>query len=158
MTKEKTGYPSIDKTHLRDTKFLERHPIIPSFLTFSQLLDLMFAIQGEHYVLDCLDLRVTSKEFQKDSLTLAKTLLELGVKKDDIVSVAMPNYYHGVPVFKATNMIGAITTYLNPNAEMDEIVSFLNMYNSEVFINFDKIDLKIAATGQSKKINVLNRL
>ena len=33
MTKEKTGYPSIDKTHLRDTKFLERHPIIPSFLT-----------------------------------------------------------------------------------------------------------------------------
>lgn len=138
MTKEKTGYPSIDKTHLRDTKFLERHPIIPTFLTFSQLLDLMFAIQGEHYVLDCLDLRVTSKEFQKDSLTLAKTLLELGVKKDDIVSVAMPNYYHGVPVFKATNMIGAITTYLNPNAEMDEIVSFLNMYNSEVFINFDK--------------------
>jgi hypothetical protein len=27
-----------------------------------------------------------------------------------------------------------------------------------MFINFDKIDLKIAATGQSKKINVLNRL
>ena len=32
--KEKTGYPSIDKTHLEGTKFLERHPIIPSFMTF----------------------------------------------------------------------------------------------------------------------------
>ena len=44
--REKTGYPSKDKTHLKGTKFIERNPIIPSFLTFSQLMDLMFLAQG----------------------------------------------------------------------------------------------------------------
>lgn len=63
--KEKTGYPSVDKTHLKGTKFFERNPIIPSFMTFSQIMDLMFMMQGNHNIVDCLDLRVDVKGFKR---------------------------------------------------------------------------------------------
>ena len=69
-------------------------------------MDLMFLTQGNHNIVDCLDLRVDVKEFQKDSLIVAKSLLELGIKTKDIVVVAMPNYYQAIPVFNATNMLG----------------------------------------------------
>ena len=135
--KEKTGYPSIDKTHLEGTKFLERHPIIPSFMTFSQVMDLMFMMQGNHNIVDCLDLRVNVKEFKKDSLMIAKALLELGVRPKDIITVSMPNYYQAIPVFKAANMIGATVTYLNPLAQIEETKNYLNLYESKIFINMD---------------------
>ena len=136
--KKETNYPSIDKTHLEGTKFFERHPIIPSFLTFSQVMDLMFLTQGNHKIVDCLNLRVDVKEFQKDSLIIAKAFLELGIKPKDIIVVSMPNYYQAIPVFKAANMIGATVTYLNPLASMEETKNYLNMYESPVFINCNK--------------------
>ena len=64
--KEDTGYPSVDRTHLRNTNFFERNPIIPP-LSFSDVMDFMFFVQGEHNIVDCLDLEVNTKEFQKDS-------------------------------------------------------------------------------------------
>lgn len=138
--KQMTGYPNIDKTHLKGTTFLERHPIIPS-LTFSQVMDTLFFIQGEHNIVDCLNLEVNSKEFQKDSLIVAKALLELGIKEKDIVSVSMPNYYQAIPVFKATNMLGAVTTYFNPLASIEEVERLLNFYESKIFICSDRYNL-----------------
>lgn len=137
MAKKETGYPSIDKTHLKGTKFFERHPIIPS-LTFSQIIDLMFLTQGNHDIVDCLDLTVDCKEFQKDSLNIAKALLELGVKPKDIIVVSMPNYYQAIPVFKAANMIGATITYLNPLAPIKDTENYLNLYESPIFITTEK--------------------
>lgn len=161
--KKETNYPSIDKTHLKGTTFFERHPIIPP-LTFSAVMDLMFAMQGNHKIVDCLDLEVDVKEFQKDSLIMAKTLLELGVRKKDIVTVCMPNYYQAIPVFKATNMLGAVTTYLNPYAAKEEIADYLNLYESKVFItcdlseelnNYIKLNTKVKhiITMNSKLVN-----
>ena len=134
--KKETGYPSIDKTHLEGTKFFERNPLIPS-LTFSQVLDGMLLLQGNHNIVDCLDLRVTSDEFKKDSLIIAKAMLELGVRPKDIIAVSMPNYYQAIPIFKAANMIGAVTTYLNPYASYEETKNYLNLYNSKLFFTCD---------------------
>ena len=131
--KKETGYPSIDKIHFKGTKFSERHPVIPS-ISFSDIMDLMFFIQGDHNIVDCLDLEVNTKEFKKDSLLFAKALLELGVRPNDVVVVSMPNYYQAIPVFKATNMIGAVTTYLNPLASIEETKEYLNKYESPIFI------------------------
>ena len=138
--KKETGYPSVDKTHLKGTTFFERHPIIPS-MTFSQILDLMFMLQGNHNIVDCLDLRVDVNDFKKDSLIVAKALLELGVKPKDIITVSMPNYYQAIPVFKAANMIGATVTYLNPLASIEETKRYLNLYESPIFINTDNMSI-----------------
>jgi len=138
MGKE-TGYPSIDKIHLEGTKYGERKPIIPS-VSFSSVMDLMFFKQGDHKLVDSMDLEVSTKEFQKDSLVMAKFLLEIGVRRGDIVSVSMPNYYQAIPIFKACNMIGAVCTFLNPYAHDSEIINYIKMYDSKVLFNFDKSD------------------
>ena len=135
MFKEETGYPSIDKTHLKGTKFIERHPIIPS-MTFSAVMDSIFLLQGNHCIVDCLDLQVDVKEFQRDSLLITKMLLELGIKRGDIIAVSMPNYYQAIPVFKAANDIGAVVTYLNPLASYEETRNYLNFYECPLFINY----------------------
>ena len=87
----------------------------------------MFMLQGNHNIVDCLDLRVDVNDFKKDSLIVAKALLELGVKPKDIITVSMPNYYQAIPVFKAANMIGAIVTYLNPLASIEETKRYLGL-------------------------------
>lgn len=149
--KNNTGYPSIDKTHLKGTTFLERHPFIPS-MTFSQVMDLMFFLQGNHDLVDCLNLKVSSKEFQKDSLIVAKALLELGVKPNDIITVSMPNYYQAIPVFKAANMLGAIVTYLNPLASLEETKRYLNLYESKIFVNCDTMNVSNEELKKDTKV------
>lgn len=153
--KKETGYPSIDKKHLEGTKFFERHPLIPS-LTFSQVLDAMFLTQGNHNLVDCLDLRVTSNEFKKDSLIIAKSMLELGVRPNDIIVVSMPNYYQAIPIFKAANMIGAVTTYLNPYASYEETKNYLNLYNAKLFFTSDDNEaLKNNVKGDTKVEHII---
>lgn len=149
--KKETGYPSVDKTHLKGTKFFERHPIIPS-MTFSQVLDLMFLMQGNHEIVDCLDLKVNVKEFQKDSLIIAKALLELGIKPKDIITISLPNYYQAIPIFKAANMLGAIVTYLNPLSSIEETKQYLNLYESSIFITYDAMNKYNAEITKETKV------
>ncbi len=135
--KNLTGYPSIDKTHLKGVKFFERHPIIPN-LSISNAIDLMFAFKGSTPVFDCLDLKVNHKQFREDAQILAKAFLCLGVKPGDILAVSMPNLYQSVAIFKAANRIGVVVTFLNPYASDDEILRYLAKYNSPILINYDK--------------------
>lgn len=135
--KEKlTGYPSKDKTHLKDTKFFERHPIIPS-LSISNTMDLLNFNKKNAPAVECLKLRVNNDELKKDAIILSEGLLELGVKPNDIVPVSMPSFYQAVAIFKACNRIGAITTFLNPLASLEEQKRYLNEYEAPILINYN---------------------
>ena len=132
-----TGYPSIDRTHLKGLKYFERHPIIPN-LSISNAIDLMFMFSGKKPVIDCLDLKVNHKQFKADANILAKAFLQLGVKAGDIIAVSMPNFYQAVAVFKAANRIGVVVTFLNPYASDDELIRYLEKYDAPILINYDK--------------------
>lgn len=133
-------YPSKSKKHLSGTSILERNPIIPGFLSVSQVLDFLFKFQGKHDVINCMDLIVNTSEFVKDAELLSEVFLELGIKPGDIVCCSMPNYYQALLTFKAANRIGAITTFLNPIANENEIFEYLNEYECKVFLNCNKQD------------------
>lgn len=136
---ELTGYPSIDKTHLRDAKFIEKHPIIPNVNIYSAFKLMSTPYQNDSAI-NCLDLNATYKELLEDSITLSKAFRELGIKKGDIITVSMPNFYQAVTTFFAANRIGAVTTFLNSFAGVDEIKRYLNEFESPLFINYDKAD------------------
>ena len=137
MTKELTGYPTIDKTHLKDAKFFEKHPIIPN-ISIADTMKLLWATCPNDPAISCLDLNATHKEFLLDSKIIAKAFKEIGVKKGDIVSVCTPNFYQAVAAFVAANTVGAVITYLNPWSQDNELVVQLNKYESPVLINYDK--------------------
>lgn len=137
MNNKLTGYPSIDKTHLKDLKYSDLHPFIPN-ISISNAIDAMFLFKGSMHVFDCLGLRVRHRQFKEDADIIAKAFLSLGIVPGDIIAVSMPNLYQAVAAFKAANKIGAIITFLNPFAAEEELLGYLNKYDSPVLINYDK--------------------
>ena len=135
--KKLTGYPSIDNIHNSNYSFFSRNPIIPNMSIYNTI-NLISNFYRKEEAIDCLDLRVNYGEMLKDAITLSKTLKELGIKKGSIVSAAMPNYYQGVIIYLACNRIGAITTFINSMSSIEEVLGYLNEFESSLFINFDK--------------------
>ena len=164
--KKLTGYASIDKPQNKGAKFMEAHPIIPDINIYTAIKVISSFYRDEKAV-DCLKLSATYQELLDDAVTVSMALKELGVRKGDIITVSMPNFYQAVAVFMAANRIGATTTFLNSFAPDEEIISYLNLFESPVYINFnrsdeenqkivDKTHVKYVVTLDKNKVNSLN--
>jgi len=161
MVEEKklTGYPSIDKSHLNGTKYFERHPIIPNMSIVNVMKLLWMSCPNDPAVI-FFDKVVTHSELLKDSLVLAKAFKGLGVRKGDIISVSIPNFYQGIVSFIAANRIGAIVTFLNPFAQDSELIAQIKKYDSPLLINYDKMreyNVQIKKETNIKNIITLNK-
>lgn len=113
------------------------HPIIPN-INISCLFDLVSLKNRKDIAIDSLDLEASYQNLVDDSVVMAKAFRELGIKKNDIVCISMPNVYQAVAAFFALNRIGACTTFLNSFSSEDEIIHYLNEFESPIFINYDK--------------------
>lgn len=154
-----TGYPSIDNIHNKDYSFFDRNPIIPDMSIYNTI-NMLSTFYRKEEAIDCLDLNVNYDEMINDTVLLSKTFKELGIKKGDIISVSMPNFYHGVIVHLAANRIGAVTTFINSMSSIEEVLGYLNEFESSLFINFDKdseYNKKIKDNSKVKNIITLNK-
>lgn len=139
MKREASEYPSLGKPQNNGYSYFERHPMIPNLSVYNAIRAIN-TFYGKKEAIDCLDLKVNYDQLFKDSITISRALKELNVTKGQIVSISMPNLYQAVASFLACNRIGAVTTFLNPGAEKEEISEYLNLFESPVFINYDKTD------------------
>lgn len=139
MKKNMTGYPSIDKPNESESTFFERNPIIPSTNIYT-LIKLLSVFYKERTAVSCLDLHASYGQLiDKDAVTISLALKELGAKKGDIIAISMPNLYQAVAAFIACNRIGAIATFLDHEAGLEEICGYLNEFESPILINYDKV-------------------
>lgn len=132
-----TNYPSIDKTHLNNTKFFERNPIIPNANIYT-IIKLLSTKNLDNTAIDCHDLNVTYRKMLNDVVEISKALKELGAKKGTIISICMPNFYQAWISFMACNRIGAVATFLDNKASKNEICYYLNKFESPIFINYNE--------------------
>ena len=137
LKRNNTGYPSIDKPHEKNSGFFEKNPIIPNTNIYS-ILKLLSIPYMDNNAVNCWDLDATYRELIKDSATISLALKELGVRKNDIVAVSMPNFYQSICLFFACNRIGAVTTFIDSHASIEEVANYLNTFESSTFIDFDK--------------------
>lgn len=154
-----TGYPSIDNIHNKDYSFFDRNPIIPDMSIYNTI-NMLSTFYRKEEAIDCLDLNVNYDEMINDTVLLSKTFKELGIKKGDIISVSMPNFYQGVIIYLAANRIGAVTTFINSMSSIEEVLGYLNEFESSLFINFDKdseYNKKIKDNSKVKNIITLNK-
>ena len=154
-----TGYPSIDNIHNKDYSFFDRNPIIPDMSIYNTI-NMLSTFYRKEEAIDCLDLNVNYDEMINDTVLLSKTFKELGIKKGDIISVSMPNFYQGVIVYLDANSIGAVTTFINSMSSIEEVLGYLNEFESSLFINFDKdseYNKKIKDNSKVKNIITLNK-
>ncbi len=135
--KKLTEYPSIDNPQSMNATYFERNPIIPN-LNIYLMLKLLRSNDLDKPAVDCLDLKASYRMLLNDCITISLALKELSVKKGDIVSISMPNFYQAVSVFLACNRIGAVATFLDPHASDSEINNYLNLFESPIFFNYNK--------------------
>lgn len=132
-----TGYPSIDKLHEQGHGFFEKHPIIPNTSIYN-MMRMVNLLYGERTAIDCLNLKITYKKLFEISKIISKAFTELGIKENDIIPVSMPNFAQAIAIFLAANRIGATVSFLNPGCTKTEIKYYLNLFESRLFINYDK--------------------
>ena len=135
--KKNTGYPYFDKPWNNNQPFFKKNPIIPNLSVYNTI-KMINAFYKNRCAIDCLDLQVSYGEMFDDSVTISLALKELGVKKGEVVCVCMPNFYQAVATYLACNRIGAIVTFINSSATEKEICDYVNLYESRLFINYDK--------------------
>ncbi len=137
MKQKQTGYPSIDLPQSEEATFFEKNPIIPSIDAVT-LLKLLSRKTRNNPAIDCNNLHATYQQLLDDSHKLALSYSGLGVKKGDIITISLKSNYQALCSFLALNEIGAVTTFIDTYATEEEILNYLNTYNSPVFINYDK--------------------
>ena len=135
--KKETGYPSIDKTHEEGFSYFKRNPIIPDMSIYNAI-SLINIFNRNLNAIECMDLNVSYKELLDEAIMISKSFKEMGIKKGDIITVCTPNTYQAVAVFLAANRIGAVTTFLNYLASDNEIKEYLNLFESPLFINYNR--------------------
>ncbi len=100
----------------------------------------------------------TYKQFLKQIDDCARSFKELGVKKNDAVSICMPNTPEAIISFYALNKIGAIANMIHPLSAEPEIKYFVNISNSKfvvaIDLAFNKINHIINETKLKKVIIV----
>ncbi len=81
--------------------------------------------------------KVSFKKFKLEIEEAARALKELGVEKDDIVTVIAPNMPEAIIIFYAINMVGAISNMIHPLSAVKEIENYLQMTKSKYVFTVD---------------------
>ncbi|MDD2180966.1 MAG: AMP-binding protein [Bacilli bacterium] len=94
----------------------------------------------------------TYKEFIEEINECARALKAIGIKKNDAVTICMPNTPEGVISFYAINMIGAVANMVHPLSSENEIKYYLNVSNSVALITIDISWEKVAEIINETKV------
>lgn len=73
--------------------------------------------------------------------------LQRYAKKDDVVTICMPNSPSAAIAFYAVNKLGAIANLVHPLIKKDSLVSCINKVNSKLLITYDQSECKNEIEG-----------
>lgn len=155
-----TGYLSIDKPWLKyyDNKDLEL--TVPQML-LNDYMDSLTKYYGNNIAFEYFNKHITYHEFKDNRDKVAKSLIALGIKPGDIVSVCLPNIPEVAYVFYAINKIGAIANMLDPRTNKSTITRNVNDAKSKLVITLDSAfelftDTNVETIVPVSAINCLN--
>ena len=81
--------------------------------------------------------KLTYSDLFKKIDECAKSLVVMGVKKGDIVTICMPTTPEMVYMFYALSKIGAISNMIDPRKSPKEIEEYANEVKSKIFLGVD---------------------
>lgn len=82
--------------------------------------------------------KTTYSEFVKQIDHAASALINIGVKEDDIICIAMPNTPQAITMVYAANKIGAVVNMIHPLSSQNEIKMFVNRVNARTILILDQ--------------------
>lgn len=131
-----TGYASIDKPWL---KYYPQY-IIEKSLPKATMYD--YILKGNNYypkrtALNYFNNKITYYEMFEKIDNVARALLELGVKKGDVITMCTPTIPEFVYTFYAISKIGAVANMVDPRKSGEEIEEYINMVHSKYLVMVD---------------------
>lgn len=131
-----TGYASKDKPWLK---------YYPQYLIEKELPKVTmydYILKGNNFypnrtALNYFNNKITYYELFQKIDVVARSFLELGVKKGDIITFSMPTLPEFVYMFYAVSKIGAIANMVDPRKSADEIEEYVNLVNSKLLVVVD---------------------
>lgn len=96
--------------------------------------------------------KYTYREIIDSIENTAKSLINMGVKKGDIVTICMPTLPETTYLFYALNRIGAVANMIDPRTNEERIRSFINNTNSEYIFAIDIYSEKISRAIEGTSI------
>ena len=107
--------------------------------SINELLDEQVMKYSDRNFIWFLDTWITYKQFQKYVKSFATGLMDLGVKKGDVVALHLPNCVQYVVSYFAITRIGAIASGINPTYQPIEILHQLEITKPKVLIVMDAL-------------------
>lgn len=112
-------------------------------LTIYQLIEKTCNSYPSNYALEYYGNKITYRDFLIRIKKTASSLLELGVKENDRVTICMPNTPVAIITFYALNMIGAIPSMIHPLSSENEIEFYLKESKSKYILTIDLVYDKV---------------
>lgn len=130
-----TGKPSVDKPWL---KFYSQEAI-EAPLPKMTIYEYMCAGNEGHekdVALNYFGKKITRGTLLKNIEEAAKAFKQIGVKKDDVITICMPNTPEVPVMFYALNRIGAIVNFVHPLSKQKDFEHYLDEAKSDILITY----------------------
>ncbi len=112
-------------------------------LSIYELIEKTAKTYPSYYAYEYYGKKVTYKEFIDKIKRTASSLIELGVKEGDVVTICMPNTPVAIITFYAINMIGAVSSMIHPMSSKNEIEYYLKESKSKYILTIDLVYDKV---------------
>lgn len=111
----------------------------------------------DDYAYNFMGKNFTYKQFLDRVHSTAKSFVSLGIKKDDVVTICMPNTPQAIDSLYALNKIGAVASFIHPLSAQNEIKYYLELSQSKMIITPDLFYEKVieAVKNTGKDITVV---
>ncbi len=144
MEKEKItlkGKASVEKPWLRYYTEEAIHGELPAVTIYRYLWE-NNRKHLDRVALNYFDKKITYQELFLNINKVARALLESGVKRDDIVTIAMPSTPEAVYLFYALSKIGAVSNMVDPRSSKEELEHYADEVKSSLLFTIDQAALK----------------
>jgi len=96
--------------------------------------------------------KLTYGDLLEKTYECSKSLVAMGVKKGDIVTICMPTTPEMVFMFYALSKIGAVSNMIDPRKSAKEIEEYANEVNSKIFLGVDVVGEKLRNLKKNTKV------
>lgn len=132
--------PSIWSKNHGASNFRDTYPEFSMFSLIKETADKY----PKHIALEFQNKKIKFSDFIAQIELVAKSLVSIGIKKGDFVSIIAPNTPQALISVYAVNRIGAVANMIHPMLSANEIKNFVEHVNSKAIITFDMLYSKLS--------------
>lgn len=125
-----------------DNNSVRRHLEYPDATMF-QLVEKMAQEFPNATAMEFLGHKTSYKRFVKRIEEAATAFIAMGIKKDDRVTICLPNIPQAIICFYALNRIGAVSNMVHPLSACDEITFYVDFSKSKAIVTADMFCEKV---------------